>query len=160
MEQARAADRERPGPLSAADRHGASLPSYRIELPRGAFAAAVAAFTLLPLAELMLLLWLGSTAGWLPTLALCAATGFAGAWLARSQGLKTALAAQQALAEGSFPSRQLFDGACLLAGGVVLLTPGLVTDALGFALLLPPTRAALRTALQRWWRRRQGIIDV
>jgi UPF0716 protein FxsA len=91
---------------------------------------------------------------------LCAATGFAGAWLARWQGLRTLASAQSALAEGRFPADEVADGGLLLAGGVVLLTPGLVTDALGFALLVPWTRRVLRRALRRWWDKQKGVVDV
>lgn len=132
---------------------------HEIRIPRGAFAAAVAVLTVLPLVELALLVALAGGVGWGPTLLTCAATGFVGAWLARWQGVRTALAAQEALAAGSFPGRELLDGAFILAGGVVLLTPGLLTDAVGLALLVPPTRRALQRALRRWWDARQGIVE-
>ena len=133
---------------------------HRFELPRGVFPAAVVLFTLLPLAELALLVWLGGAVGVMPTLILCAGTGFLGAWLARAQGVETLLKAQRALEEGRFPGDEILDGAFLLAGGVVLLTPGLVTDMIGFALLLPPTRRLLKLFLSRWWQRQQGVIDI
>jgi len=130
-------------------------------MPPAIFALAVVLFTVLPLAELMLLFWLGrNVLGVMPTLFVCAATGFIGAWLARSQGLATLLQAQEALAAGRFPGDQLLDGACLLVGGVVLLTPGLLTDAVGFVLLLPPSRAVVKRVLRAWWSRRHGVIDV
>lgn len=133
---------------------------HSVRLPRGSFVLAVALFTFLPLAELALLVWLGGRIGVVPTLAICASTGFLGAWLARSQGLKTLLRAQEEMSSGGFPAGPLLDGACLLVGGVVLLTPGLVTDLLGFSLLLPPTRSLIKGGLKAWWTRRQGIIDV
>ena len=66
--------------------------------------------------------------------------------------------------EGRFPGDELLDGACLLVGGVVLLTPGLLTDAAGFFLLLPATRGLLKRGARAYWTRlqarQQGVIDV
>ena len=129
-------------------------------LPRGAFALALLLLTLFPLAELALLIAVGRTIGLLPTLLLCAATGFVGAWLARREGLRVALRARQALVEGRFPGDEILDGAAILAGGVLLLTPGFLTDCLGLALLLPPARYVIKRALKGWWLHQQGIIDV
>ena len=131
-----------------------------LRLPPWLFPAAVVLLTLVPLVELALLVALGRSVGLLPTLLLCAATGFLGAWLARWQGWRTWSAAQQALAAGRFPAEQVMDGALLLVGGVVLLTPGLVTDALGFTLLLPPGRALIKAGLQRWWQRQNAMPDA
>ena len=117
-------------------------------------------FTIVPLIEIACFILIGNAIGLWPTLALCASTGFVGAWLAKRQGLRTALEAQRALAEGRFPSREILAGACILAGGILLLTPGLLTDLMGLVLLLPPTRALLAAALRAWWRRQQGVIDV
>jgi len=124
-------------------------------LPPWLFPTAVLLFTLVPIVELALLVGLGRQVGLVPTLVLCASTGFLGAWLARWQGWRTWMAAQTSLAEGRFPTEQILDGALLLVGGVVLLTPGLMTDALGFTLLLPPGRALIKSGLRRWWERQQ-----
>lgn len=124
-------------------------------LPAWLFPLAVVLLTAVPLVELALLVALGRSIGLVPTLVLCASTGFLGAWLAREQGLRTLLDAQRAMAEGRFPGEQVLDGALLLVGGVVLLTPGLLTDALGFTLLLPPGRSLVKAGLRRWWRRQQ-----
>ena len=131
-----------------------------VRLPSWLFPLAVLLLTVLPLVELALLVLLGRSIGLVPTLLICASTGFLGAWLARAQGLRTLLDAQQAMAEGRFPAEQVLDGAFLLAGGVVLLTPGLITDALGFTLLLPPGRALLKGALRRWWSRQTGVVSA
>jgi UPF0716 protein FxsA len=124
-----------------------------IRAPGWLFPVLVLLFTLLPLVELGLLVALGTNLGLGPTLLLCASTGFGGAWRARRQGAQTNLAAQESLQTGQFPVDQVADGALLLVGGVVLLTPGLITDAIGFALLIPFTRnlikAALHAAFQR-----------
>ena len=131
------------------------MTSQTLRLPPWLFPTAVLLFTLVPLVELALLVGLGRQVGLVPTLVLCASTGFLGAWLARWQGWRTWMAAQAALAEGRFPGEQVLDGALLLVGGVVLLTPGLMTDALGFTLLVPPGRAVIKSALRRWWERQQ-----
>ena len=136
------------------------MPVYPIRLPGWVFALALLLLTFVPLAELAILIWLGRTFGLWPTLFLCASTGFVGAWLARSQGARVALRAQQAFAEGRFPGDEILDGAAILAGGVLLLTPGLLTDLMGLSLLLPPSRFLVKRTLKRWWLRRQGIIDL
>ena len=124
-----------------------------VRFPRWLFPLAVLLLTIVPIVELALLVSLGRQVGLVPTLVLCAGTGFLGAWLARWQGWRTWMTAQAALAEGRFPGEQVLDGALLLVGGVVLLTPGLVTDALGFTLLLPPGRSLIKAGLRRWWNR-------
>lgn len=101
-------------------------------------------FTLVPLAELWLLLLLSRRVGFVPTLALVIFTGALGAWLARSQGLRAYAAVQAELAAGRMPTTSLLDGLMVLIAGAVLLTPGLLTDVFGFLLLVPWTRAWIR----------------
>lgn len=119
-------------------------------------------FIALPVAELALLLRVGSLVGLWPTLGLVLLTGMAGAALARSQGFRVLAAIQSELGQGRLPGAALLDGACVLAGGVLLLTPGFLTDAVGFLLLLPPTRGLLATALRRGFERgvARGTIRV
>lgn len=97
-------------------------------------------FTSVPLVELALLLWIGGRIGVLPTVALILATGVAGASLARLQGLATWRRFQRALAEGRLPGAELLEGLLILVAGALLLTPGVLTDAVGFLLLVPPAR--------------------
>ncbi|HSL82329.1 MAG TPA: FxsA family protein [Thermoanaerobaculia bacterium] len=97
-------------------------------------------FTLVPFAELVLLLWIGDKIGFLPTVALILATGVAGAALARHQGLATWRRFQAALAAGRLPGTELLEGLLILVAGALLLTPGVLTDAVGFLLLVPPAR--------------------
>ncbi|MYF60592.1 MAG: FxsA family protein [Gammaproteobacteria bacterium] len=97
-------------------------------------------FVSVPLLELFLLIRLGGAIGLLPTLSLCVLTGVAGAWLARREGLRALWSFQQRLASGGVPGRALMDGLCILLGGALLLTPGLLTDVVGFSLLVPPSR--------------------
>jgi UPF0716 protein FxsA len=104
-------------------------------------------FTVVPLVELGLLIELGRVIGLAPTIAIVVLTGFAGAALARWQGLATLRKVQTDMAQGRVPGEALVDGLLILVAGAVLLTPGLLTDALGFLLLIPPTRAVVRRSL-------------
>ena len=85
----------------------------------------------------------------MPTLALLILDGFAGAALARSQGRAAWERFNLALTEGRVPARETFDGAMIILGGALLLAPGFITDVVGFALLIPPTRAMFRAVVAR-----------
>lgn len=111
-------------------------------------------FTLVPLAELWLLVVLGRAVGLVPTLALVFVTGVLGAWLARSQGLAAIERARAASARGELPADALIDGVLILIAGAVLLTPGLLTDVFGFALLVPAGRRVVRREVRRRLARR------
>ncbi len=119
-------------------------------------------FIAVPLLELFILIRLGGVIGLMPTLALCVLTGVAGAWLARREGLRALWSFQERLAGGGVPGRALMDGLCILIGGAVLLTPGLLTDVLGFALLLPPSRRWIQARMKRRIERQvaEGSIRV
>jgi UPF0716 protein FxsA len=111
-------------------------------------------FTVVPLVELYLLIELGGVIGVLPTVAIVVTTGVLGAWLARYQGLKVLREIGDGLSEGRMPTESLIDGLLILMAGAVLLTPGLMTDALGFSLLVPRGRAVVRRAVRRVLERR------
>ena len=100
-------------------------------------------FIFIPIIELYLLIVLGSRIGPMPTIALNVLTGFLGASLARSQGLSTLRRIQKEMREGRPPAQELVEGVMILIGGVVLLTPGILTDLFGFAMLLPGFRKSL-----------------
>lgn len=104
-------------------------------------------FILVPILELGIFLALGDTLGTAWTLAIIIITGILGAALTKSQGGKALANFQEALAHGKMPHREMVDGLLILIAGAVLLTPGFLTDTVGFLLLLPPVRAALRTVL-------------
>lgn len=106
-------------------------------------------FVAVPLLELFLLIRLGGAIGLFPTLSLCVLTGVAGAWLARREGLRALWSFQGRLARGGVPGRALMDGLCVLLGGALLLTPGLLTDVVGFSLLLPLSRRWIQKRIQR-----------
>jgi UPF0716 protein FxsA len=103
-----------------------------------------------PALEIALLVLSGNVIGIWPTVALIIATGVVGAWLAKRQGAETIRQAKQELMYGRIPSEAVLDGICILIGGVVLLTPGFITDLLGFLLLIPSTRAFIKPFLGRW----------
>jgi len=111
-------------------------------------------FTLMPIVELALLIEIGQRLGSLLTVTLVVGTGAAGAALARSQGIRAFRRLQQTVGASSFPGDEIFDGVLILAGGLLLLTPGLLTDLIGLAALIPGTRHLLKAYLKRAVRRR------
>lgn len=100
-------------------------------------------FLLVPLIELFVLIEVGEVigAGW--TILLVLATAIIGAFMVKLQGLQTLHKAQAAIQQGQPPALEMLEGAAILISGFMLLIPGFVTDALGFALLIPPLRRAL-----------------
>lgn len=104
-------------------------------------------FILVPIAELALLIQVGRWIGLWPTLALIAGTGILGAALASREGLRAWHAFQLDMLQGRIPGRPILDGLSIFAGGALLLTPGLATDLMGFALLARPTRRWLQNRL-------------
>lgn len=110
-------------------------------------------FTLVPLLDLWVLVRLGDAVGWWPTLALVILTGVAGAWLARAEGLRVLRAWRAALSAGRLPEEGVLSGVLVLVGAALLVTPGVITDAAGLALLLPPTRRLAAAGLRRWLER-------
>lgn len=103
-------------------------------------------FVTMPLVELALLMRVAQTINVGPTIALVIVTGALGAALARRQGLRTWARVQGDLAAGRMPASEIVDAMLILVAGLVLITPGIITDALGFLLLIPPAR--------RWLKRR------
>jgi UPF0716 protein FxsA len=115
-----------------------------------------------PIMELYILIEAGRMIGAAATIGLIVMTGIAGAWLARSQGLEILRKIQQDTASGQMPAQTLIDGALVLVGGLLLLTPGFFTDALGFSFLIPLTREMWRKALRAWLEKqvRQGSVTI
>ena len=107
------------------------------------------AFTIIPIIEIYLLIEIGSMFGALTAVALVIITGFLGAFLARMQGLQTLYRIQESLREGRMPSGELLDALLIGIAGLVLLTPGFLTDSAGFLLLIPATRNAIKNWLRR-----------
>ncbi len=106
-------------------------------------------FTIVPLTELYLLLQVGSVLGVGLTILLVVGTGVVGAYLARLEGWRTLRQMQENLHNGIAPTGELIDAALILGAGLLLITPGIVTDIVGFSLLLPPTRTALKRTIRR-----------
>ena len=104
-------------------------------------------FILVPIAELCLFMSLGSKIGLEATFAIIVLTGILGAWLTKAQGTRALTRFRQAGAEGRLPHREVLDGLLILLAGAVLLTPGFLTDTVGFLLLFPPCRALIRKQL-------------
>ena len=113
-------------------------------------------FTLIPLTELIILIKLGNIVGLIPTLFLVVATGILGAWLTRQQGLSTLNKIRMQLSLGKVPAENLINGVLILLGGIVLLTPGLLTDTFGFLLLIPQTRDQFKRILKN---RLKKVVD-
>lgn len=111
-------------------------------------------FLLVPLIEIYLLIKIGGVIGAFPTVVLVVLTAVIGAALARHQGLATLQRLQATMARGEAPAIEMIEGVLLLVGAVLLLTPGFLTDLLGFACLIPPTRRALAF----WWLRRVTVV--
>ena len=112
-------------------------------------------FVTIPLVELALLIKIGSLIGAFNTILLILMTGILGAALTKQQGLGTITRIREDMALGRVPSDELFNGVCILVGGFLLLTPGLLTDALGFSLLIPSARQGIKKYLrykleQKW----------
>lgn len=128
------------------------------------FARLFILFTIVPVAEIYLLIKLGRLLGAGTTIAIVLLTGALGAYLARQQGFSVLTKIQKDLQNGIPPTDRLLDGALILVGGVVLLTPGFLTDLTGLLLLLPPTRRIAKSYLTSWAKKRinieQGVIDV
>lgn len=107
-------------------------------------------FSIIPVIEIYLLIKVGRLAGALPTVALLLFISFAGAWLVRSQGFAIMGRIQRELASGRIPAASMLDGAVILIGGLLLLTPGFFTDFIGLFFLFPLTRAMIKQYLGLW----------
>ena len=101
-------------------------------------------FTLVPAVELMLLIEIGGTIGAGNTILIIILTGVLGAYLARLQGFLLFQKIQSNLNQGIMPNAEMLDGLMILVGGIVLLTPGFITDLFGFLLLIPWTRSLIK----------------
>lgn len=109
----------------------------------------VVLFVVLPLVELYFLIQVGQVIGAWWTIALLVADSILGAWLVKREGRRAWAALREALGSGRMPHRELADGALVLIGGTLLMTPGFVSDVLGVALVLPLTRPLFRRVLAR-----------
>ncbi|POP53873.1 FxsA family protein [Zhongshania marina] len=109
----------------------------------------------LPILEMWLLIKVGTVIGAFPTIAMVATTAVIGAALLKQQGIDTLTRAQQRLNSGQVPATEILEGLMLAVGGALLLTPGFVTDAIGFVCLIAPLRRLLIAALIK-----RGVMQV
>jgi len=108
------------------------------------------ALLLVPLVDAAVLAWLGTQIGWAAVVLLVVLTALVGTLLVRAEGRRTIRGIQRSLAEGDPPTNGLIDGGLLIAAGALLLTPGIVTDAIGFLFVVPITRIPIRMALKKY----------
>lgn len=120
----------------------------------------VAALVVVPLVEIYVLIQVGQVIGPLPTVVLLVALSLLGGVLLRREGAKTWRAFRDALHRGRLPAREVADGALVIVGGALLLTPGFATDLVGLACVLPGSRAVLRRLLTGVVARRLGAPGV
>ena len=124
----------------------ANRPEFGYVARMNPFPVLLLLFLLVPLIEIYVMIKGGGVIGALPTVLLVVLTAVAGAALARMQGLATLQRLQATLARGEPPAIEMFEGVLLFLGALLLLTPGFITDLIGFACLIPVTRRALA-----WW---------
>lgn len=114
------------------------------------------AFTVVPFIELYLLLAIGREVGFWPTVGGVLLTGLIGAWLAKKEGVRVLRRWQESLAQGRMPEEGLMGGVLVLVGGVLLVSPGVLTDVVGLFLLFPPTRKLVAAVVLRRLERRMA----
>lgn len=119
-------------------------------------------FAVLPVVEIYLLIQVGYQLGALPTVALVLLISLLGALLVRHQGFEILRRIQTELGQGRLPAAELLDGALVLVGGTLLLTPGFFTDLLGLFFLFPVSRTLLKQFARLWLQRRldRGVITI
>ena len=112
------------------------------------FIKLIAIFIIIPLAELIILIKVGSYIGLWSTILIAILTGIPGAALARQQGFMIIGKIRSDVNSGRVPAQELIDGVLILVGGIVLMTPGFLTDIFGFLLLIPPTRSVFKSLIK------------
>lgn len=112
-------------------------------------------FLTVPLIEIYFLIQVGEVIGAWPTVLLVVITAVLGVWLLRWQGLSTLTRVQTSLQQGELPARAMLEGMLLLVAGALLLTPGFVTDAFGFLILIPPLRQRMAD-----WLLQRGLLQA
>ena len=121
-------------------------------------------FTIVPMVELYFLIRVGHYIGAFNTIMLVIFIGIFGAAIARMEGLRVLFSLQKDLGEGKMRSGQLLAGVLILAGGILLITPGLLTDALGLLLVVPQSRALIKVWLKKYLQniidKKEGVITV
>lgn len=109
----------------------------------------VVVFIVVPLIELAIIIQVGELIGAAATILALLAVSLAGAWLVRREGIRAWIRFTDALRSGRVPADEVLEGAMVLFGGALLLTPGFATDAVGLLLMVPPVRALVASTLKR-----------
>jgi UPF0716 protein FxsA len=122
--------------------------------------ALIFAFVVMPLVEIYVLIQVGQVIGPWWTILLLVADSFLGGWLIKHEGRRAWLALTTALNSGRMPAKELADGALILIGGTLMLSPGFVTDALGILLILPFTRPVARRLLTQVVSKRLVVVGT
>ena len=117
-------------------------------------------FSIVPAVELALLVYAGSKIGIPETLSIVIATAIAGAYLVRREGIGVLLRIQNELNQGTFPADSMLDGALVLVAGALLLTPGFITDIIGFLLVLPASRPMIKSVIVSLLKRHMERIRI
>ncbi|EXX89389.1 exlusion protein FxsA [Paenibacillus darwinianus] len=124
------------------------MATYRLRGGKGWWIAA--AFIVVPALEIWSIITMGGWIGGVATFLLMVASGIVGGYLMRQEGRKAWTEAQRQMEAGQMPGRALLDGLCIVAGGILLISPGFVTDLIGITLLLPLTRRFYRSVMLAW----------
>ncbi len=115
-------------------------------------------FIVFPVAELYVIIRVGSSIGFLNTLGLIVLVAVVGSWLVKREGLRVWAKFNDSVAQGRVPTREIIDGVLILVAGALLLAPGFLTDVIGILVLFPPTRAVFRSVLTKKARRGSIIL--
>ena len=117
-------------------------------------------FTIVPVAELALLIKVGQYLGVVDTILIVLVTAMIGSVLVKLEGLSVLLAIRERMAEGRIPGNELLEGVMILVAGALLLTPGLLTDAVGALLVIPPTRRVIREIIRKYLKKKMKNATV
>lgn len=119
-------------------------------------------FTVVPLIELYLLIAIGRVLGPVPTIGLVLITGALGAWFARLEGARVIRRWQEAVARQQMPKEGVIDGFLIFVGGLLLITPGILTDIAGLCMVMPFTRRVIAGFVRAWFERQiaSGRVQV
>ncbi len=118
------------------------------------------AFVIVPLVEITVIVEVAHVVGGWTTIGLLLLSSIVGAWLVRHEGFVVVRRFRAQVADGKVPTDELIDGALLLVGGALMLTPGFVTDALGLVLVFPVSRIGIRTLVRRRVLRRIAVVGL
>lgn len=117
-------------------------------------------FALIPVIELALLIKIGTIIGTLNTIILVIFTALVGAYLVKMEGISVVTRFQNNVSTGKFPADEIFDGAMILVAGALLVTPGVMTDVVGFSLVLPASRKVIKNFLKIYIQKRISSGDI